>query len=178
MNPIQDDHLTNEEKTLVAIGAAMGAGCRTCADKLHGTAVSLKIPEEHQARACFWGLAAKGEAVTTMQRKAATLIDAGPEKQTQAVADAERFAPLVRIASFVAANSAPDALAEIGAARARGATADQIRLSISLGKMVRKNAMAFSDQELSNTLGLEEAGQEACCAAAPSPKAAPACSCS
>lgn len=178
MNPIHDDHLTNEEKTLVAMGAAMGAGCRTCADKLHGIAASLKIPEEHQARAFFWGLTAKGEAVTTMQRKTATLIGAGLEKQSETVADAERLAPLVRIASFVAANSAPDALAEIGAARALGATADQIRLSVSLGKMVRKNAMAFSDQELSNIPGLEETGQEACCATAPSPKADPACSCS
>jgi len=162
----------------VAMGAAMGAGCRTCADKLHGIAVSLKIPEENQARAFFWGLAAKGGAVTTMQRKTAALIDDVRGEQAKAGADEERLAPLVRIASFVAANSAPDVLAEIETARARGATADQIRLSVSLGKMVRKNAMAFSDQELSKVLGLEEAGQEASCAPAPSQKAASACSCS
>jgi|WetSurMetagenome_2_1015567.scaffolds.fasta_scaffold1591233_1 hypothetical protein len=42
MNSKQEDHLTNEEKNLIA----MGAGCRTCADKFHGIALSLKIPEK------------------------------------------------------------------------------------------------------------------------------------
>ncbi len=45
MNIEQDDRLTNEEKNLVAMGAAMGAGCRTCADKLYALALSLNIPE-------------------------------------------------------------------------------------------------------------------------------------
>lgn len=171
MDKIQEDHLTNEEKNLVAMGAAMGAGCRICADKLHKLAVSLKIPEGEMAQAFRWGLDAKSEAVLTMETKISTLIGDDQEKQAGAFSGkAGGLASLVRIASFVAANSAPDALMEIKQARAQGMTPGRIRLCISLAKMVRKNAMAFSDQELSeNVLDLEDGQVETCYS--------PACSC-
>jgi len=179
MNAIDDNHLTNEEKDLVAMGAAMGAGCRICADKLHGIAVSLKIPEGDRAQAFRWGLDAKAQAVRTMQAKVASLTGEGRETGADAVTgSANGLAPLVRIAAYVAANSAPDALAEIERAREQGISPDRIRLCLSLAKMVRKNAMAYSDQELArNGLDREEGGEEACCSGAPSSKDAPACSC-
>lgn len=177
MNADRENHLTNEEKNLVAMGAAMGAGCRTCADKLHGTAEVLKIPEGEMAQAFHWGLEAKGDAVRTMQQKVSTLTGDGPEKQAGALAgNGAGLASLVRIASFVAANSAPDALAEIKEAQAQGITPEQIRMCISLAKMVRKNAMAFSDQELSAAVQDPEGG-EMCCPLTASSKDAPACSC-
>ena len=179
MNEIQEDHLTNTEKNLVAMGAAMGAGCRISADKLHGIALSLRIPEGDIAEAFRWGLDAKGEAVGTMQRKVATLIGDNPEKQAPILAgNAGAIASLARIAAFVAANSAPDALAEISQARAQGITAGQIQLCISLAKMVRRNAQAFSDQELAeHVCGIEPGEEASCCLPGPSARNAVACSC-
>ncbi|MCG6533163.1 MAG: hypothetical protein L7F78_00435 [Syntrophales bacterium LBB04] len=179
MNPLQEDHLTNEEKNLIAMGAAMGAGCRTCADKLHGVALSLKIPEEEMLKAFHLGLIAKSEAVKTMTTKIATLI--GDHQETNpSVSEGgmKKLTSLARIASFVAANSAPDVLSEIQKAEANGITPDQIKMCINLGKMVRKNAMAFSDQEISDKVnGFRTGPEEMCCPLSPASENASACSC-
>ncbi|MBA4392296.1 MAG: hypothetical protein C0407_01970 [Desulfobacca sp.] len=179
MNSNTNDPLTNEEKNLIAMGAAMGAGCRTCADKLHQIALSLKIPEGAILKAFHLGLTAKDEAVKTMTNKVSTLLGDHQERyRSVSEGGLKKLDILVRIASFVAANSAPDVLSEIQKAEADGLTPDQIKRCINLGKMVRKNAMAFSDQEISdNVNGLKTEAEEMCCPLSPAPEKASACSC-
>ena len=179
MNIEQDDHLTNQEKNLVAMGAAMGAGCRTCADKLYGLAVSLKIPEAEMVMALNGGLEAKAQAVRTMEAKISALVgEAGAKGTSGSGGFPSKLSSLVRIASFVAANSAPDALTEMRKARGQGIPSEQIGVAIALAKMVRKNAVSFSDQEISdNACGLEFDGEEMCCPLSPDTGTASACSC-
>ena len=178
MNSAQDDHLTDREKTLVAMGAAMGAGCRTCADKLYGIAVSLKIPEAEMVMALNGGLEAKSQALRTMEAKVSALIRGTGAKGTSASEGCGKLLSLVRLASFVAANSAPDALREMREARGRGIVPEQIGVAVALAKMVRKNAAAFSDQEISeNARGLQFVGEEMCCPLPPDRGNTSACSC-
>jgi len=178
MNIEQDDRLTNEEKNLVAMGAAMGAGCRTCADKLYTLALSLNIPEAMMVTAFDGGLAAKAQAVRTMEAKISALTGDKRRKDGSASGCSQKLSSLVRIASFVAANSAPDALAEIRKAKAEGIAAEQIGIAVSLAKMVRKNALSFSDQEISdNACGDELDGEEMCCPLSPHTWSGSACSC-
>jgi hypothetical protein len=178
MNSERDDHLTDREKTLVAMGAAMGAGCRTCADKLYGIAVSLKIPETEMVMALNGGLEAKFQAVGTMEAKVCALVGGAGPKDPSVSEGCGKLSSLVRIASFVAANSAPDALREIREARGQGIVPEQIGVAVSLAKMVRKNAILFSDQEISeNALGLQFVGEEMCCPRPPDRRNTSACSC-
>lgn len=179
MNSNQDDHLTDREKNLIAMGAAMGGGCRTCADKLHRLAVSLNIPEGEMAGAFHLGLEAKAEAVGTMEAKISSLLDDhGERKQAVSGEGPHALSPLVRIASFAAANSAPDLLSEVRKATAQGITSGRIRIAISLARMVRKNAMMFSDQEIfASGCGGPSEGEETCCPLPADAKNAPACSC-
>ena len=179
MNSNQEDHLTNQEKNLIAMGAAMGAGCRICADKLYEIALSLKISENEMLKAFDLGLDAKAEALKTMKAKISSLI--GDDKMDNKMVT-ERFtqklASLIRIASFVAANSAPDVLSEIKKAEKYGIKPDQIQMCISLAKMVRKNAGAFSDQEISENVGCFESNmEEVCCPISSNPKSTSSCSC-
>ena len=179
MNGNEENHLTDQEKNLIAMGAAMGGGCRTCADKLYKLALSLKIPKEEMAMAFDLGLAAKAEAVRTMEAKISSLVD-GKAQNTRAVPEGgrQKLSSLVRIASFVAANSAPDVLTETEKAKAQGITAEQIQMSVSLAKMVRKNAMMFSDQEISASgCGCESDGEAMCCPLPADGKKAPVCAC-
>lgn len=180
MNRNQEDHLTNEEKTFIAMGAAMGAGCRTCADKLHAIGQSLNIPEGEMFQAFNLGLTAKAEAVKTMSAKISSLLGNRQENKTSINEGClKSVATLARIASFVAANSAPDVVSEIAKAEANEITSEQIKMCINLGKMVRKNAMAFSDQEISDKVnGLKAEAEEMCCPVSPVPEKASACSCS
>ena len=178
MNIEHGDHLTDREKTLVAMGAAMGAGCRTCADKLYGIAVSLGIPKAEMVMALNGGLEAKAQAVRTMEVKICTLVGGAAAKGTSISEECGKLASLVRIAAFVAANSAPDGLVEMRKARVHGVPSAQIGIAVSLAKMVRKNAMSFSDQEISaNDCGLQFGGNEMCCPLSPDTGNASACSC-
>ena len=52
--------LNDGEKTLIAMGAAMGAGCRTCADKLYRIALDQNLSREEILTAFLEGLEGKG----------------------------------------------------------------------------------------------------------------------
>ncbi len=45
MNNFLENRMSDTEKTLAAMGAAMAGGCRTCAEKLYEIARALGIPE-------------------------------------------------------------------------------------------------------------------------------------
>jgi hypothetical protein len=184
MKQDQGNQLDDRGKNLIAMGAAMGAGCRKCADKLHALAVTMKILDDEMLKAFQWGLDAKAKAAETMRAKVEDLLgcgcsrtglkkeaDHGPARQQHS----DPLIPLVRIASFIAANSAPDAAAEIAEARSEGVTEDRIRLCISIGKMVRKNAQAFSDGEIEEIFAGEI--KEFCCPLAPESEKESGCSC-
>jgi hypothetical protein len=176
MNNFQDDHLTSEEKTLIAMGAAIGGGCRTCSEKLYAVATSQKIPPNDMLKAFLCGLDARTEAIKTMKTKISTLI--GDDKAIGTDGYPQKLATLTRIASFAAANSAPDVLAEATKARAQGATDEQLQICISLAKMIRKNAGAFSDQEISEKVTASAPCEKATCCSVPSDsKNAQPCSC-
>lgn len=175
MKELIEDHVTPREKALIAMGAAMGAGCRTCADKLYEIAVSLNIPPADMMKAFKAGLDTRPEAAGTMKRKVLSLIHPGEEAAPEGRVP-ESLLSLMRIASFTAANSAPDAVSEINKARSQGVSTDQIRICVSLGRMVRKNAIESSDREISELAGLsEDSAEEPCCPAGPLQGSA--CSC-
>ncbi|HVO66445.1 MAG TPA: hypothetical protein VMT12_08190 [Syntrophales bacterium] len=179
MNKDGENHLTNEQKSLIAMGAAMGAGCRTCADKLYGVSVSLGIPEHEMFEAFQAGLDAKEQAVGTMKAKASGLV-CGKKRDDASLTsnNKEMLLLLVRTASLIAANSAPDALLEMEKAQRGGATPDQLRACVSLAKMVRKNAETFSDHEIFDKIeGLKPDVEEMCCPLPAGSKSAPTCSC-
>lgn len=176
METIQDSQLSNQEKTLITMGAAMGAGCRTCADKLYDAAISLNIPKDEMLKAFLLGLDAKAAAVKTMQEKVSALMTDGNAGNPKEFSD--RLSSLIRMASFTAANSAPDCLAQIKKAMSEGITTEQVQLCIATGKMVRKNAISFSDQEISDKFRCSESDvQGACCPGSANPKQSSGCSC-
>jgi alkylhydroperoxidase/carboxymuconolactone decarboxylase family protein YurZ len=172
---IQNIQLSNQEKTLIAMGAAMGAGCRTCADKLYEIAISLNIPKPEMLQAFLLGLDAKAAAVKTMRDKVSALMD-GTAGDAKAISP--KLASMINVASFTAANSAPDGLTEIKQAMSSGVTAEQIQLCISTGKMVRKNATGFSDQEISGKSDCSETDEKgSCCSGPANAQNASGCSC-
>lgn len=161
METRQGNQLSNQEKTLIGMGAAMGAGCRTCADKFYNAANSLNIPKEEMLKAFLLGLDAKADAVKTMKSKVSALlsdIDAGNAKDFT-----PQLASMIRMASYTAANSAPDCLAEIKQAMPQGMTNEQIQLCMATAQMVRTHAMGFSDKEISDKFSCSETDAQGAC---------------
>ncbi len=147
-----NEWLNDGEKTLIAMGAAMGAGCRTCADKLYRIALDQNLSREEILTAFLKGLEGKGEALRTMREKVRTLLGDGKKDGEPSAGRDKKMAALIRLASFMASNSAPDACQEIMKAYAEGVTEREIKLCRSIARMVRENAMKFSDEEIGERL--------------------------
>jgi alkylhydroperoxidase/carboxymuconolactone decarboxylase family protein YurZ len=150
--------LEEAEKLQVALSAAMGAGCRSCADKLYPMLQSLGVAADEIEQALVQGLRARGAAAALMRAKAEALTGQAPPPESAGRDEAASvLSELMRIGAGVAANSAPSTLHHMERARAAGATEQEIRTAIGTARLVRSKAQEFSDAEI----------DEACAAAKP-----------
>lgn len=147
-----EKHMTSREKNLVAMGAAIGAGCRVCTDSLYESAVSMNLPQYDVMKSLFAALDSKMQSAKTMKDKISELINSDKSDSRKNTPISAMLISLVKIASLTAANSAPDVILEIDRARAKGATHDQIQICVALGRMVRKNSYFYSDREIERHL--------------------------
>lgn len=141
--------LGNKEKALIALSAAMGAGCRTCARRLHPMAKAAGAEEGEIERALRVGVEMRQSATTTVRREVDALLGrALLEEALPCTREERQVEELSRLAAAVGANSSPDARRHIEAAQAAGATEAGIDLAISLARRVRSKAEKFSDEEI------------------------------
>ena len=151
--------LEEVEKLQVALSAAMGAGCRTCADKLYPMLRSQGAAADEIERVLVQGLRTRAAAAQPMQAKAEALVGRTPAPDTAGGDEvASRLSELMQIGAGVAVNSAPTVLHHMERARSAGATEQEIRIAIGTGRLVRSKAQGFSDAEI----------DEACAALEPS----------
>ena len=145
----ENQALGSKDKLFIAMAAAMGGGCRTCAERLHSMAGAEGISPEEQGRAFLAGLRARESATKVMHGKAEALVgrELRLEPGTEEATDL-RVLELSRMAAAVAANSSPDALRHIEVARAAGASDAEIEVAIGTARMVRSKAQGFSDEEV------------------------------
>ena len=141
--------LSSKEKVLVALAAAMGGGCRTCAEKLYAVAESAGATADEVERAFADGLHVRRSATEVMRHKAGELTGRTPDMDAATCSDkGSRITELSKLAAAVAANSSPDALRHLGAARFTGASDEGIGVAIGIGRKVRSKAQDFSDEEI------------------------------
>lgn len=163
--------LENREKVRIALAAAMGGGCRTCAEKLFALAGPAGSSSDELEQACVDGLLARDEATARMREKAESLLGRALGSSGRArPRERDIVTDLCRLAAAVSSNSAPDALRYGDDARARGASEAAIAAAIGIGKSVRSKAQGFSDGEVREAR--ERAGETT---AAEAPPEAPAC---
>jgi AhpD family alkylhydroperoxidase len=174
--------LDDKEKALVALGAAMGGGCRTCADTLHPILQSAGATPEEIDQAFAQGLEVRKSATDVMREKAAALMGRRQDPNARvAAAFGTRLAELVKVAAATAANSAPNALVHIEQAKLAGATDAEIGTTLAIARTVRSKAQGFSDAEIQESgsealaaeelqacpapvpEGAEQAGETSCC---------------
>ena len=141
--------LSSKEKVLVALAAAMGGGCRTCAEKLYAVAESAGATADEVERAFADGLHVRRSATEVMQHKAGELTGRTPDMDAATCSEkGSRITELSKLAAAVAANSSPDALRHLEAARFAGASDEGIGVAIGIGRKVRSKAQGFSDEEI------------------------------
>jgi alkylhydroperoxidase/carboxymuconolactone decarboxylase family protein YurZ len=96
-----------------------------------------------------------------MQSKADALVGRTPAPEVANHAEiGSRLSELMRIGAGVAANSAPTVIHHLETARSVGATEEEIRLAIGIGRLVRSKAQGFSDAEIDEACAKEESGTQ------------------
>jgi len=141
--------LDNKEKALVALAAAMAAGCTRCAEKLHPMGLEAGASADEIEWALYEGLRARESATTIMRRKAEALLDR-PLKLV-AMGGGEGPAPvaeLVRIGAAAAANSAAEATRRLEGAKLFGAGDPAIATALAIARTVRSKAAGYADEAI------------------------------
>lgn len=147
----EEEVLGGKEKTLIALSAAIGGGCGTCAERLYSIAGSVGATPEEIERALVEGLGQRESATRVMREKAGALLGRAVRVEADSGELPTRLEMLGRLAASTAANSAPDALRHVDAARAAGATEPEIKVAIGIARTVRSKAESFSDEELGDS---------------------------
>jgi len=143
--------LSEKEKTLIALSAAIGGGCRICAERLNDLAHTADATPEEIERSLAAGLRQRDRATQLMRDKAGALLGRAVGVEGGANAAPTRLESLGRLAASTASNSAPHALEHVDAALAAGATRSEVKVAIGIARTVRSKAQGFSDAELSET---------------------------
>ncbi|PKN35965.1 MAG: hypothetical protein CVU61_00235 [Deltaproteobacteria bacterium HGW-Deltaproteobacteria-19] len=167
--------MSDGEKTLVALGAAIGGGCEKCAENLFRIADGQGVTAEELMSACRIGFEAKSEAVRSMKDRLAGIMKGdGASCDESRKMDVQKLAAMIRAAAFAAANAAPDATGELKKAFKQGAGKGDFRMCLSIVKTIREKAASFSDQDILEKMGnlmsdgrrVDKEAGSACCTGA------------
>lgn len=162
--------LEDRDRARIALGAAVGAGCRTCAQNLYPMLVSTGFTTSEIEHSFDLAFRARERGTEAMRRQARALMlgrdDPTPEDPEE---PAVRIDELVRLATAAAANCALEVLRHAARARAAGARDPEIGVALGIARTVRSKAQRFSDEEIDRSVaGAETAGgfQAPCAASA------------
>jgi hypothetical protein len=159
--------LTDTEKAEIALGAAIGAGCHRCAEKLYSVLVSLGTSGDDLERLFVAGLAARKSATDAMRRTASALMERDLDSDGEpGLRSADRLDGLIKLAAAAGANCASDALRHAERAQSAGAPGTQISVALGIARSVRSKAQIFSDEEIAKASAGEPAADgPSCCEA-------------
>jgi alkylhydroperoxidase/carboxymuconolactone decarboxylase family protein YurZ len=143
------NELGNKEKALIALSAAMAAGCQTCAMKLYPLGLEAGATPEEIERALYVGLCARESATTIMRRRAEALLER-PIRLSGVGGEGEagQFRDLIKLAAAAAADSPQEAARWLHSAKFLGATEGTIEVALAIARKVRSKASAYSDAEV------------------------------
>jgi AhpD family alkylhydroperoxidase len=167
--------LSDKEREYVAIGAAIGAGCRPCTQYHVKAALKAGLSKDDIRTAAEEAEALRVEAAASVADYARGLLGDG-EKRGHDFADVcERSQALVQIGAATGGNAGPFLSEILPRARSLGLTGDAIREAVGVAGMVKTMAGEFFEKDAERALGRAEevaaVAEAAGCAAAASPDA-------
>lgn len=144
--------LPTKQKHLIGVGAAIAAGCHSCTTSYVSAAREAGACERGVRFAIETGLSGRELAAAATQSFANQAfpnprLDAS-DRETRA-----HLGALIRVAAAFAASAATSLQKEIEAARALGATNDQIRLAVQIARTTKRGAETATEAALSEALG-------------------------
>ena len=144
--------LTQKEKELIAVGAAISAGCIKCSNYHFTQAFEQGATTEEVQRAVTDATLVIVSSYEILQRHAYNLIKvARKEQPTNNTESTESLSTLVKIAAAVAASSTTNIKKYVELAQADGISSGEISLAIKMARAILNKAIEFADEAITET---------------------------
>ena len=137
--------LSPKDKELVAIGASIGSGCQSCTAHHVEAAREAHATYEEIQEAIDQGLVVRRRATRIMLGLAERLLGNEDAVESHEGRVLPLLGELVSIAAAIGLNCTTGLEMHLRAAKKAGATTRQIRVALTLARMVRKVAMGKAD---------------------------------
>jgi AhpD family alkylhydroperoxidase len=158
--------LSHKEKELVAVGAAVAAGCRPCTEYHMKEVQAAGATTEEITHALDAALCVKGSTTGIMERVAYAALGRPKDAQPACCSGpTDRMKELVSIGAAVAVNCPENFQKHVETSRAFGVREEEIRLVIGLAKAIRSKASEKMDAAATNQSATAQEQTESCCGA-------------
>lgn len=159
-----ETRLSQKEKELVAVGAAVAAGCIPCTTYHVEELRTAGATTDEITHAVDAALCVKGSARGIMENAAYDALGSQKEEQPACcVGPTDRVKELVSIAAAVAVNCTTNFHKHVAAGRSVGVRDDEIQLLVELAKMIRSKAAEKVDEATREVTTPESTVAQACC---------------
>lgn len=154
---MSEARLTQKEKELVAVGAAISAGCQKCANYHFKKAFEEGNTREEIQKAVEAATCVIKSSDEIMQRKAYSLMNVKRKEVKESCADRlDRINILVKIGAAVAANNTNNIQRYIELSKPMGITTEELTVTTKLAQAILKKAGEFAEDAITETLDLLE----------------------
>lgn len=148
--------LTDKEEEIVAVGAAVSAGCRRCCNYHFKTAFENGATPEEVTKAVLAATCVINGSAEVMQRKAYSLMKVKRAEVQESCTDSlDRMTLLVKIGAAVASNCTTTIKRYIEMAKSDGIDHDEIAAAIRLAQIILKRASEFADEAVSESISMK-----------------------
>jgi AhpD family alkylhydroperoxidase len=135
-----DNVLSEKERSLIAVGASVAAGCQPCAAHLIKAADAAGACNRGISLAIETAIAGRDSATELMHEWAKQCQGSQPEIDPEFRAQKRLIVELTAVATAVAVNSVPDLTRHLAAAQECGASDGQIRSAIEIARYIKRVA--------------------------------------
>ena len=164
--------LTDAERELVAIGAAIGAGCQPCTQYHVRAALKSGLSREEIERAIDAAQVVRQEGGIAVANVGKRMLGAGPEEAQPDIQPPDRPQLLVYIGSAAGCNAGGLATGYIATAVERfGLSGEDLRSALEMAGVVKERAADFLCKDVERALGKlpvtavgAASGSASCCA--------------
>ena len=148
-----EQRLTQKGKELIAVGAAVSAGCQKCADYHFKQAFVEGATKEQVHGAVLEATFVIKSSNEIMQRKAYSLMDIDREEYSESdTNEKNRLTVLIKVAAAVASSNTNNITGYLAMAASMGASHGEMKVAAKLGKAILKKAGEFADEAMDEGL--------------------------
>jgi AhpD family alkylhydroperoxidase len=155
--------LSAEEKTLIAVGAAIAAGCRPCLERTVQLARGAGASERSIRLAIETALEARARQIESLAEWAETVQGGKPEVDDSFRPERAQLVELITCGSALALRDAKSLPSRLAGAVETGSNARMIASALAIARSVAETATSVAEEAISSFVSRSAADPVPCC---------------